>query len=95
MLQFPNIYKRLLVYTLLTNKFPMQCSEIIWWLIQLSEVPIEIRYVGDGYIECSLVAYTLTGKRSKACKEFQPRNQYEQHIVESLLEFIVRHGVGE
>jgi len=95
MLQFPNIYKRLLVYTLITNKFPLQCSEVIWWLIQLSEIPIEIIYHEDGYIKCQLISYTVRGRLAKAYKSYQPRNSYEEHIVESLLKMILMTGMGE
>jgi len=95
MLQFPNIYKRLLIYTLISNKFPLQCSEIIWWLIQLSEVPVEIKYHEDGYIKCQLISYGVKGRRTKSYKSLQPRNVYEEQIVERFLELIIMIGSGE
>jgi len=50
MIPITNIYKRLLAYTLVTNKFPLQCAEPIWYLVQLSELPIELQYTDEGFI---------------------------------------------
>jgi len=88
MIPITNIYKRLLAYTLITNSFPVQYAEPIWYLIQLSELPIEIRYVGDGFIQCDLVTYNTNGRRIRSYKELQPRNVKEEQIVETILKMI-------
>lgn len=89
MIQISNIYKRLLAYTLVTNKFPIQCSEVIWYLIQLSELPIEVCYMEDGLIECKLVSYSATGRRIKGYGSLKPRNTREEQIVETFLQMIM------
>jgi len=88
MLPITNIYKRLLVYTLISNRFPVQCSETIWYLIQLSELPIEIKYLEDGYVTCQLVSYHENGRRIKQLTPFKPRNTRENQIVETFLQMI-------
>jgi len=87
MIPIVNIYKRLLAYALITNKFPVQYSEPIWYLIQLSELPIEIRY-DENYVKCQLVTYSIDGNRINPYKELQPRNTREEQIVESILKMI-------
>ena len=82
MIQIPNIHKRLLAYALLTNKFPVHYSEPIWYLIQLSELPIEICYNEDGYIKCKMVTY------NNSYYDLQPRNLREEQIVETILKMI-------
>ena len=93
MIPITNIYKRLLAYTLVTNKFPLQCAESIWYLIQLSELPIELQYTNEGFIKCRLVSYAPSGKRTHAFKELQPRNPKESQIVETFLQMIYNTGI--
>jgi len=89
MIPITNIYKRLLAYTLITNKFPLQCAESIWYLVQLSELPISLHYTDDGFIECRLVTYNVHKKRVKEYKNLQPRNAREEQIVSTFLQMIM------
>ena len=87
MIPITNIYKRLLAYTLIANSFPIQYAEPIWYLIQLSELPIEI-HTNNGFIQCDLVMYNINGRRISSYKELQPRNVREEQIVETILKMI-------